>query len=69
MDMIDGYDLILQSHLVLIYRAIPPTRGNSPLHFSDECVNASRAAMEGYNTTWEKYRAREDMGWKASLNW
>ncbi|MCJ1233243.1 hypothetical protein MMC14_001198 [Varicellaria rhodocarpa] len=67
--MIEGYDLSLQSHLALIYRAIPSNRGNSPLHFCDECVTASRAAIEGYNAAWEKYRTREDTAWKTVINW
>ena len=69
MDLIEGMDLVLQSHLALIYRAIPSTRGDSPLHFCDECVTASRAAIEGYNAAWERYRAREDTAWKAVINW
>jgi hypothetical protein len=69
MDMIEDYGLVLQSHLALIYRAIPSTRGDSPLHFCDECVTASRAAMEGYNTAWEKYRTREGTAWKTVINW
>lgn len=69
MDMIEGVGLILQSNLALIYRAIRSTRGNSPLHFCDECVTASRAAIEGYNAAWEKYRAREDTAWKTVINW
>ncbi|KAL8748475.1 MAG: hypothetical protein Q9184_007277, partial [Pyrenodesmia sp. 2 TL-2023] len=68
-DTIEGIDLILQSHLALIYRAIRSTRGDSPLHFSDECVTASRAAIEGYNGAWEKYQAREDTAWKTLINW
>ena len=68
-DMIEGTGLVLQSHLALIYRAIPSTRGDSPLHFCDDCVTASRAAMEGYNATWEKYRTREDTAWKAVISW
>ena len=69
MDLIDGFGLILQSHLALIYRTIRSTRGDSPLHFSDECVTASRAAIVGYNAAWEKYRTREDTAWKAVINW
>ena len=69
MHMIEGYDLLLQSHLALIYQAIPSTRGDSPLHFSDECIIASRAAMEGYNTAWEKYGSRDDTAWKTLINW
>ncbi|KAL8916800.1 MAG: hypothetical protein Q9208_008339 [Pyrenodesmia sp. 3 TL-2023] len=68
-DTIEGIGLILQSHLALIYRAIRSTRGDSPLHFSDECVTASRAAIEGYNAAWEKYQAREDPAWKTLINW
>ena len=69
MDMIEDYGLVLQSHLALIYRAIPSTRGDSPLHFCDECVTASRAAMEGYNAAWEKYPTREGTAWKTVINW
>ncbi|KAF7513801.1 hypothetical protein GJ744_007852 [Endocarpon pusillum] len=69
MDMIENYGLVLQSHLALIYRAIPSTRGDSPLHFCDECVTASRAAMEGYNAAWEKYLTREGTAWKTAINW
>ncbi|TKA64859.1 hypothetical protein B0A49_08003 [Cryomyces minteri] len=69
MDMIEGTALVLQSHLALIYRAIRSTRGDSPLHFCDECVTASRAAIEGYNAAWEKYRTREDTAWKTVINW
>ncbi|KAL8784943.1 MAG: hypothetical protein Q9213_003685 [Squamulea squamosa] len=69
MDMVEGIGLILQSHLALIYRAIRSTRGGSPLHFCDECVTASRAAIEGYNAAWEKYRSREDTAWKMVINW
>lgn len=69
MDMIEGVGLVLQSHLALAYRAIPSTRGDSPLHFCDECVTASRAAIEGYNVAWEKYRTREDSAWKTVINW
>lgn len=67
--MIESVDLILQSHLALIYRVIPSTRGTSPLHFSDECVNASRTAIERYNTAWEQWMKREDTAWKAVINW
>ncbi|KAK4994045.1 hypothetical protein LTR66_005842 [Elasticomyces elasticus] len=69
MDMMEAYGLVLQSHLALIYRAIRSTRGDSPLHFCDECVAASRAAIEGYNAVWAKYRTREDTAWKAVINW
>lgn len=69
MDMIEGHSLILQSNLVLIYRAIRSIRGDSPLHFCDECVTASRAAIEGYNAAWERYRTREDTAWKTVINW
>ena len=69
MDLIEVYGLILQSHLALIYRAIRSTRGDSPLHFCDECVTASRAAIEGYNAAWEKYQSREDTVWKSVINW
>jgi hypothetical protein len=69
MDMIEGLDLALQLHLALIYRAIPSPRGDSPLHFCDECVTASRAAMEDYNAAWEKYRTREDTTWKTVISW
>jgi len=69
MGMIEGYGLVLQSHLALVYRAIPSTRGDSPLHFCDECVTASRAAMEGYNAAWKKYQTREDTAWKTEMNW
>jgi hypothetical protein len=69
-DLIAGYDLIIQSHVALVYRAIPSTRGDSPLHFSDECVAASRAAMEGYNAAWDRYRSNNDeMTWKMMANW
>ena len=69
MDMIEGIGLVLQSHLALIYRAIRSTLGDSPLHFCDECVTASRAALQGYNAAWEKYRTREDTAWKTVINW
>ena len=69
MDLVEGFGLILQSHLALIYRAIPSTQGDSPLHFSNECVSASRAAIVGYNVAWERYRMREDTAWKAVINW
>lgn len=69
MDLIEGNGLVLQSHLALIYRAIRSSRGNSPLHFCDECVTASRAAIEGYNAAWEKYLTREDTAWKRVINW
>lgn len=69
MDLLEGYNLLLQSHLALIYRSIPSTRGEGPLHFCDECVTASRAAMNGYNAAWEKYMTREDTAWKAVINW
>ena len=69
MDLIEGMGLVLQSHLALIYRAIRSTRGDSPLHFCDECVTASRAALEGYNAAWERYLTREDTAWKSAINW
>ncbi|KAL8768561.1 MAG: hypothetical protein Q9209_005246 [Squamulea sp. 1 TL-2023] len=69
MDMVEGIGLILQSNLALIYRAIRSTRGDSPLLFCDECVIASRAAIEGYSAAWEKYRSREDNAWKVVINW
>ncbi|KAI9801894.1 MAG: hypothetical protein M1833_002208 [Piccolia ochrophora] len=68
-DTLEVFGLVLQSHLALIYRAIRSTRGDSPLHFCDECVTASRAAIEGYNAVWEKYRIREDTAWKTVINW
>lgn len=69
MDLIEGMGLVLQSHLALIYRAVRPTQGDSPLHFCDECVTASRAAIEGYNAAWDRYRIREDTAWKSAINW
>lgn len=69
MDLIEGMGLVLQSHLALIYRAIRSTQGDNPLHFCDECVTASRAALEGYNAAWERYRTREDTAWKTVINW
>ena len=69
MDMIEGMGLVMQSHLALIYRAIRSTLGDSPLHFCDECVTASRAAIEGYSAAWEGYRTREDTFGKRVINW
>ena len=69
LDMIEGIGLVTQSHLALIYGAIRSSRGESSLHFCDECVTASRTAIDGYNTAWEKYLTREDTTWKAIINW
>ena len=69
MDSVEAIGLILQCHLALIYRSIRSSQGDSPLHFSEECVTASRAAIEGYNAAWVKYQAREDTAWKAVINW
>jgi len=68
-DMIGAYDLVVQSHLALIYRVTPSPYGNTPLHFSDECVAASRATMEGHNRAWDGYRRRTDTVWKSVINW
>ena len=68
-DALLSIDVTVYALQALIYRCIPPKQPAHPLQFCDECISASRAALNKLVTAWEEIKQQDDQAWRMFINW